>query len=123
MSYTMKAYKNIDEYISNYNPEVQKLLQKIRTSIQKAAPDATEAISYGIPTYKLNGNLVHFGAFKKHIGFFPGAEAIEIFEKELTEYVTSKGTIQFPLNQPIPVELVTKITKYRVTKNLEKKKK
>jgi uncharacterized protein YdhG (YjbR/CyaY superfamily) len=118
----MKAFKTIDEYISDFPKEVQVLLKKMRETIKEVAPDATEAISYGIPTFKLNGNLVHFGGFKKHIGFFPGSEAVEVFEKDLTKYVTTKGTIQFQLDEPIPYDLVTKITKYRVKQNLEKKK-
>lgn len=118
----MKAYANIDEYIANFPDDVQKLLGKIRTTIQKAAPEATEGISYGIPTFKLHGNLVHFGAYPKHIGFYPGAEAIAVFQKDLKGYVQSKGTVQFQLDQPIPYELIEKITKYRVEKSTEKKK-
>lgn len=116
----MNTYANIDEYIQEFPSDVQVLLEKIRKSITKAAPEATEAISYGIPTFKLNGNLVHFGGFAHHIGFFPGAEAVEVFAKELTAYKTSKGTIQFPLDVPLPLKLVTKIVKFRVEQNKKK---
>ncbi len=114
--------KTIDEYIALYPEEVQKLLQKLRETIHETAPEATEAMAYGIPTFKLNGNLVHFGGFKNHIGFFPGAEGIEVFSKELTGYVQSKGTVQFPLDKPIPYDIVKKIVKFRVSQQLEKKK-
>jgi uncharacterized protein YdhG (YjbR/CyaY superfamily) len=95
----------------------------MRVTIKKAAPKATEAIRYGIPTYVLNGNLVHFGAFKKHIGFFPSPSAITAFKKELIAYKTSKGTIQFLLSEPIPYTLIAKIAKFRVLENVVKRKK
>ncbi len=112
--------KNIDEYIAGFPTKVQKILQKIRKTIQKAAPDADEAISYAIPTFKLNGNLVHFAAFEHHIGLYPGPRGIEEFEEELAQYEGGKGTVRFPLDQPIPYDLITRIVKYRVEKNLEK---
>lgn len=109
----MKEYKDIDEYIAQFPESTREILESIRSTIQKAAPEATEKISYGIPTFTLNGkNLVHFGGYEKHIGFYPGARAIPEFETELKSYNTSKGTIQFPLNKPIPLDLVTKITKF-----------
>ena len=113
------AAANIDAYISEFSPETQKLLQQMRATIQAAAPDATEAISYAMPTFKLHGNLVHFAGYKNHIGFYPGG-IVSHFEKDLTKYNTSKGTIQFPLDKPLPLTLITKITKYRVKQNLEK---
>ncbi len=106
--------KTIDEFISNYPDNVQVILQKIRQSIHEVAPEAEEKISYGIPTFTLNGNLVHFSAYKHHIGFYPGSEAILAFTDDLKPYITSKGTVQFPLDKPIPYGLIKKITKYRV---------
>lgn len=113
----MKSFKDIDIYIANHSKEVQVLLKKIRAIIKKSAPKATEAIKYGIPTFVLNGNLVHFGAFKNHVGFFPGSSGVRSFQKELTDYKTSKGTIQFPLNKPLPVALIQKIVVFRVKEN------
>jgi uncharacterized protein YdhG (YjbR/CyaY superfamily) len=105
----------IDQFISNYPPEVQTILQKIRALIQKSAPGAEEAMSYGIPTFKLNGkNLVHFSAFKEHIGFYPTPMGIEKFKKELSAYAGAKGSVKFPLNKPIPYALITKIVQFRV---------
>lgn len=117
----MQTYTNIDEYIQQFPKETREILEAMRHTIQKAAPQAREAISYGIPTFKLNGNLVHFGGFKDHVSFFPGAEAIEVFAKDLKGFQTSKGTIQFPLDKPIPFELIKKITAFRVKQNLKKK--
>ncbi len=111
---------SIDAYISQYPATVQELLQQIRTTIKKAAPKADEAISYGMPTFKLHGNLVHFAANKAHLGFYPAPSAIVAFENELKDYVTSKGAIQFPFDKKLPLALVTKIVKYRVKENLEK---
>ena len=112
--------KNIDEYISAFPDNVQKRLQDIRTTIQKAAPDAEETINYAIPTFTLNGNLVHFAGFKNHIGFYPAPSGIEAFKKELSVYEGAKGSVQFPLDKPLPLGLVTKIVKFRVKENLEK---
>jgi uncharacterized protein YdhG (YjbR/CyaY superfamily) len=114
--------KNIDEYIADFPKDVQKLLQQLRSTIKKAAPKAEEKIAYGIPTFTLNGNLVHFGAYKTHIGFYPAPSGLEAFEKELAPYVTGKGTAQFPLDKPLPLDLITQIVKFRVMKNLEKSK-
>lgn len=118
----MKQYSTIDEYISGCPKNVQDLLQKMRQTIKQAAPEAKEAISYGIPTFKLNGNLVHFGGFKNHISFFPTGAGVEAFKKELAKYEGSKGTVKFPLDKPLPLELIAKIVKFRVKQNLEKKK-
>jgi len=115
-----KAPKNIDEYIAGFPPEIQEILQKIRLTIRKAAPKAEEAIKYMMPTFTLNGNLVHFAAFKNHIGFYPAPKGIEAFKDELAAYELSKGTIRFPLDKPIPYTLIGKIVKLRVTQNLEK---
>ena len=114
--------KTIDEYIAQFPEEVQVLLEKMRTIIHKAAPKAEEAIAYGIPTFKMNGNLVHFGGYKSHISFYPAPSGIGAFKKELAKYEGSKGTIRFPLDKPLPVTLITQVIKFRVAKNLEKSK-
>jgi uncharacterized protein YdhG (YjbR/CyaY superfamily) len=110
----------IDEYIAEFPEDIQAILQEIRAVIRETAPEAEEAISYQMPTFKLKGNLVHFGAFKNHIGFYPAPTGIEIFEKELSPYKGAKGSVQFPLGQPMPLELIRKIVKFRVAENLEK---
>ncbi len=117
----MKKYKDISSYIRNYSKSVQKTLQGMRTAIKKTAPRAVEAISYGIPTFKLHGNLVHFAAYKSHIGFYPGSSGIRVFRKELSKYETSKGTVQFPIDKPLPLTLIKKIVGFRVKENLAKK--
>jgi uncharacterized protein YdhG (YjbR/CyaY superfamily) len=107
--------QSIDHYIATSPPEVQAILEKIRSTIQRVVPKAEETISYGIPTFDLNGkHLVHFAAFKKHVGFFPTASPLVAFKKELAGYKTSKGTIQFPLDEPIPYDLIKRITAFRV---------
>jgi uncharacterized protein YdhG (YjbR/CyaY superfamily) len=111
--------KDIDEYIADFPKEVQALLKKIRTTIRKAAPDAKETIKYQMPTFTLYGNLVHFAAFKKHIGFYPVPRGVEAFKDELSAYKGEKSTARFPLDQPIPLDLISRIVKFRVTKNLE----
>ncbi|MDH2917481.1 MAG: DUF1801 domain-containing protein [Gallionella sp.] len=108
---------NIDEYIATFPHEVQAILQKLRQTICKAAPDATEKISYQMPTFYLNGNLVHFAAYKNHIGFYPAPSGIVAFQDELKKYKTSKGAIQFPIDAPIPQALVKKIVEFRVKEN------
>lgn len=114
--------KNIDEYIGQAPVEVRERLEIIRKTIQKAASEAKEKISYAIPTFTYHGNLVHFAAFKGHLSFFPASSGVSAFKKELTEYKTSKGTIQFPLDKPLPIGLITKIVKFRVKENeLERK--
>lgn len=113
---------NIDNYISGFPLDIQKILQEIRSLIKKLAPQATETISYGIPTFDLDGeHLVHFAAFKKHIGFFPTPSPIPHFQKELTKYKTSKGTVQFPLSEKIPYDLIKKILKFRIAEIKTKK--
>ena len=104
----------IDEYIAGFPNDIQDILEKLREVIREAAPQAEEVINYGIPTFKLNGNLVHFAAFKKHIGFYPTPSAMEAFKEELSPYETSKGTIKFPLDKPIPFDLIKRIVKFRV---------
>ena len=110
----------IDEYIAGFPPEVQAILQKIRLTIREAAPDAKETISYQMPTFTLHGNLVHFAAFKNHIGFYPTPTGTEKFQKELAIYKGGKGSVQFPLDQPIPYGLITRIVKFRVKENAAK---
>jgi len=114
---------DINTYIADFPEDVQAILQQVRATIHKAAPEATEDIKYAIPTFVLNGNLVHFAAFKSHIGFYPTPTGIEEFEKELSVYKQGKGSVQFPLDQPMPLDLITRIVKYRVKQNAEKKKK
>jgi uncharacterized protein YdhG (YjbR/CyaY superfamily) len=110
---------SIDEFISTYPKEIQAILQKTRQIIQRAAPDATEKIGYGIPTFTFHGNLVHFSAYPTHIGFYPGPATITAFQDELKPYDTAKGTIRFPLDRPIPYDLIEKITKYNVAQRLK----
>jgi uncharacterized protein YdhG (YjbR/CyaY superfamily) len=124
MNPVQKGPATIDEYIANYPAEVQAHLERIRATIRTVAPEATEAISYQIPTFKLAGrNLVHFAAFRDHLSFFPAASGVEHFQAELTGYKTARGTIQFPLDKPIPYELIEKITRFRVAENQAKAKK
>lgn len=111
----MTKTKNlIDDYISQFPESTQTKLEKIREIIKEAAPDATETIKYGIPTFVQNKNLVHFAGYKKHIGFYPTPSGIKTFEKELSPYKQSKGAVQFPLDKQIPFALIKKITQYRV---------
>ena len=109
MDATKKQFKTIDEYIKTFPEDVQSILEKMRQTIRKAAPEAEEAISYQIPTFKLNDNLVHFAAFKNHIGFYPTPTGIEAFKKELSPYKGAKGSVQFPMEKPIPYDLVKKL--------------
>ena len=111
---------DIDQYIAVFPDEIRELLQRVRITIKKAAPEAEEAIKYRMPTFTLKGNLVHFAAFKNHIGFYPAPSAIKAFEKELSMYNGAKGSIQFPVDKPLPLALVTKIVKFRVKENEEK---
>jgi len=114
-------YRNIDEYILTFPPETRKMLEEIRGAIRNAAPDATEAISYQMPTFKLNGkNLVHFAGYKNHIGFYPVPSGMEAFKKELSSYKQGKGSVQFPLDKPLPLDLINEIVKFRVKENLNK---
>jgi uncharacterized protein YdhG (YjbR/CyaY superfamily) len=116
------ARPNIDQYIDDFPPEVRRTLQKLRLTIRKAAPGATEAIRYRIPTFVLEGNLVHFAAFRSHIGFYPTSSGIQKFEEELTDYEISKGTVRFPLDRPLPLGLITRIVRFRVKENRERAK-
>lgn len=116
----MRRSKEVDVYIKNFPKGTQTILNKVRSTIRKAVPQAEETMSYGIPTFRLNGNLVHFGGFKKHIGFFPTSSSVLKFKKELLPYKTSKGTVQFPLDKSIPFDLIYKITKFRVIENSKK---
>lgn len=109
----------IDEYIALFPDDVQEKLQKIRETVQKAAPEATEKISYQLPTFYLCGNLVHFGAFKKHIGLYPSPSAMTSFDEELAPYKRAKGSVNFPLDEPIPYDLIDKIVRFRVKENLQ----
>ena len=115
-------YKTIDEYIKASPENIQIILEKMRQIIRKAAPWAIEVISYQMPAFKLNGNLVYFAAFKNHIGFYPTSSGIDTFKNELSSYKKSKGSVQFPLDKPIPYDLVEKIVLFRVKENLAKKK-
>ena len=114
------APENIDDYIVGFPNDVQEILQKIRMTIRKAAPDADETIKYRMPTFTLKGNLIHFAAFKKHIGFYPTPTGTEKFQKELSVYKGAKGSVRFPLDKPIPFGLIRKIVKFRVKENLER---
>jgi uncharacterized protein YdhG (YjbR/CyaY superfamily) len=112
--------KDMDEYIAGFPEDVQEILQKVRMTIREAAPEAEETINYQIPTFTLKGNLVHFAGYKKHIGFYPAPSGIEKFENELSAYQGAKGSVKFPLDEPIPYDLITKIVAFRVEENLEK---
>jgi uncharacterized protein YdhG (YjbR/CyaY superfamily) len=112
--------ESIDDYIAGFPAEIQVLLQQMRQTIHEAAPEATEAISYQMPTFKLHGNLVHFAAFKDHIGFFPAPSGIDAFTEEIAPYRTGKGTLQFSLTEPLPLDLVRRIVLYRVQENTAK---
>jgi uncharacterized protein YdhG (YjbR/CyaY superfamily) len=113
-------FETIDGYIASFPEDVREKLEKLRKVIKASAPRAEEAIAYGIPTFRLHGNLVHFAAFKDHLSLFPGSSPIPVFKKELAPYKQSKGTIQFPLDRPVPFGLVKKIVRFRVRENLER---
>lgn len=110
----------IDEYIASFPEDIQVLLQEVRAAIMEAAPGATEVISYSMPAFKLNGMLVWIGAHTNHIGFYPRVSAMMAFKDEVSRYKNAKGSVQFPFNQPMPVDLITRIVKFRVQENLEK---
>jgi uncharacterized protein YdhG (YjbR/CyaY superfamily) len=112
--------QNIDEYIANFPSDIQEILQEIRLTVSQAAPKASEKISYGMPTFTLEGNLVHFAAFKKHIGFYPTPSGTTKFQQEILAYKHAKGSIQFPLEEPMPLDLIVQIVKFRVEENLVK---
>ena len=114
------GFQSIDEYIATFPEDIQAVLQQLRATIHAAAPQATEKISYQMPTFYLKGNLVHFAAFKSHIGFYPAPSGIEAFQQELSAYKSSKGAVQFPIEEPLPLELISRIVKFRVAENLGK---
>lgn len=111
---------NIDDYIASFPREIQTLLEQVRSTIRKSAPDAEEVISYQMPAFKLNGMLVYFAAFKNHIGFYPTSSGISHFKNEISIYKNSKGAVQFPFDKPLPLELISKIVRFRVSENLNK---
>ena len=113
----MEKFKNVDEYIRSFPKDVQVILEELRKVIKESAPEAEEVISYGMPAFKLNGILVYFAAHKNHIGFYPTASGITAFKKELSSYKHTKGTIQFPIDGPIPFDIVKRIVKFRVKEN------
>ncbi|MBC1483043.1 iron chaperone [Listeria sp. FSL L7-1509] len=114
------AFSTIDEYIEGMPPETQATLQRIRETIQAVAPEATEKISYQMPTFYFEGNLVHFAVAKNHFGFYPAPSGIVAFESEISEYKHSKGAVQFPINQPVPYDLITKMVTFRLAENKQK---
>ncbi len=117
------TFNNVDEYISTFPKETQELLKQVRKTIRQAAPDAGESISYGMPAYKLNGKpLVYFAAFKNHIGFYATPTGHKEFADELSKYKQGKGSVQFPLDKPMPLDLIERITKFRVKENSSKTK-
>lgn len=117
-----KTITTIDEYIAAFPEPVRHQLNQLRDTIRKTAPAAKEKIGYGIPTFTLEGNLVHFGCFKNHIGFYPAPQGLRKFEKELSQYKGSKGAVQFPHDKPLPLALIAKIVRFRMKMNLEKAK-
>ena len=119
----IKKPKNIDEYIGGFDNDVQEILEKVRDTIQKAAPEAKEKISYSMPAFEQNGIVVYFVAFKNHIGLYALPSGHEAFKEELSKYKTGKGSVQFPLDKPMPFDLIIKIVKFRVKENMEKQKK
>jgi uncharacterized protein YdhG (YjbR/CyaY superfamily) len=121
MAASTKPPKNIDEYISAFPADVQRILMELRQTIRDAAPEAEETINYQMPTFTLNGNLVHFAAFQNHVGFYPTPTGIEAFKEELAPYKGAKGSVQFPIDQPLPLSLIRRIVEYRVKENSERK--
>lgn len=118
-----KQFKTIDDYIKIFPQDVESILERMRQTIRKATPEAVESISYQMPTFKLNGkNLVYFAGYKNHIGFYPVPSGIRAFKKELSQYKTGKGSVQFPIDKPVPYDLVKKIVMFRVKENMKKKK-
>jgi uncharacterized protein YdhG (YjbR/CyaY superfamily) len=115
----MTTAKTIDEYIAGFPPETKAILEKVRATIHEAAPEAEETINYAIPTFTLQGNLVHFAGFKNHIGFYPTPSGIKKFKDELAGYDSAKGSVKFPLSQPIPYDLIREVVKFRVIENLQ----
>ena len=114
------SFITIDDYINSFPKDIQELLKQIRLTIKNTAPEAIETINYKMPTFQFNGNLVHFAAYKQHIGFYPAPSGIEAFKKDLSEYKWAKGSVQFPLDKPIPLDLIAEIVKFRVIENSKK---
>jgi len=123
MTANRQQYQTIDEYIQSFPAELRSILEQLRQTIRAAAPEAEEAIRYQIPTFILNGNLVHFAAFSKHIGFYPTPAGIEAFREELARYKMAKGSVQFPIDRPLPLALIRRIVKHRRHENLERPRK
>jgi uncharacterized protein YdhG (YjbR/CyaY superfamily) len=115
----VQKFKTVDEYISSFPPSTKNILKELRNTIRQAAPDAKESIGYNMPAYKLNGPVVYFAAYKNHIGFYPIPSGIEAFKKELSVYKMAKGSVQFPIDEPLPLKLIRDIVKFRVMKNKE----
>ena len=122
MKATNTKFKTVDEYLSAFPANTKSILKELRKTIKQAAPQAEELISYNMPAFKLHGMLVYYAAYKEHIGFYPTSSGIEVFKKELSAYEGAKGSIKFPIDRPIPFDLITKIVKFRVSENLEKEK-
>jgi uncharacterized protein YdhG (YjbR/CyaY superfamily) len=120
MEHNTTGFRSIDEYIATFPPDIQARLASVRATIRAAAPDAMERISYQMPTFWLNGNLVHFAALKNHIGFYPTPSGIDAFQDETTMYKSTKGALQFPLDQPLPLDLIRRIVEFRVAENRNK---
>ena len=118
----MTKPKNFNEYIIAFPVETQKIMERLRETIKKAAPEAEEVISYGMPSFRQNGRLLYFAAFKNHIGFYPMATGIDAFKTKLSAYKWAKGSVQFPLQKPLPLDLITKIVKFRVNENMHRTK-
>jgi uncharacterized protein YdhG (YjbR/CyaY superfamily) len=123
MATSRKTPKNFDDYLDRFPKDVQQRLQKMHLTVKKAAPQAKEKISYGIPSFTLNGMLVWFAAFKNHIGFYPRTSAVAAFKKDLSAYKGAKGSVQFPFDKPLPLSLISRIVKFRVKENISKAKK
>jgi uncharacterized protein YdhG (YjbR/CyaY superfamily) len=121
MAASRRQFETIDEYIGMFPEDVQRILNELRQTIRVAAPAARETINYQIPTFTLNGNLVHFAAFENHIGFYPTPSGMEAFKKELSGYKGAKGSVQFPIHEPLPLPLIRRIVEYRVKENMERK--
>jgi uncharacterized protein YdhG (YjbR/CyaY superfamily) len=117
MENNKNSFESIDEYILNFPPETQELLRMLRKVIHESVPDAKEKISYQMPTFELHGNLVHFAAYKNHIGFYPAPRGIDAFKQELSGYKGAKGSVQFPIDKPLPYELISRIVKFRAVEN------
>lgn len=116
----MLKFTTIDDYIASFPEDIREILENLRKTINNAAPEATEIISYSMPAFNLNGNLVYFAAYKNHIGFYPTSSGITAFKQELSVYKGAKGSVQFPLDKPLPFDLITQIVKFRVAENINK---